>query len=342
MPKLEPKAIQKELEQGLLWPVYWLYGLERMKSRELLKRIRAAVLTSTSPSMGLSETVLEGSEVEGEEVLEAALSQSLAFSLESGPSLVVVRDAHAIKNIDALSELLRPRAKKAEIENVCVLIAKDLDGRKKFSKQLLEKAAVVPCEEVAEADREAWIQYLLKRRGMELPAKLVAQLALVDPWSLDIMDQELEKISLLQSAAGVVGEKSADMPDNLLQVNAHSRVRGDDFIAAFFSRSLPEALGSVGSFASQVDEALPLLGLLAWNTRYLALALADSGKALRGHKMNPYLAERLQRWTKLWTLPEVLELQSELAALDLSMKQTPLMPLGIWSELVARFCRAVQ
>ena len=40
MPKLEPKVIQKELEQGVLWPVYWLYGQERMKSRELFKRIR--------------------------------------------------------------------------------------------------------------------------------------------------------------------------------------------------------------------------------------------------------------------------------------------------------------
>jgi hypothetical protein len=90
-----------------------------------------------------------------------------------------------------------------------------------------------------------------------------------------------------------------------------------------------------------VDESLPLLGLLAWNTRYLALALADSGRALKGQKMNPYLAERLQRWTKLWKISEVLELQSELAALDLSLKQTPLLPLGVWSELVARFCKTV-
>ena len=25
MPKLEPKAVQKELDQGLLWPVYWIH-----------------------------------------------------------------------------------------------------------------------------------------------------------------------------------------------------------------------------------------------------------------------------------------------------------------------------
>ena len=37
MPKLEPKTVQRELDQGQLWPVYWLYGGEAMKARELLK-----------------------------------------------------------------------------------------------------------------------------------------------------------------------------------------------------------------------------------------------------------------------------------------------------------------
>ena len=37
MPKLEAKQVQKELDEGWLWPVYWIYGPEGMKARELLK-----------------------------------------------------------------------------------------------------------------------------------------------------------------------------------------------------------------------------------------------------------------------------------------------------------------
>jgi len=331
MPKLEPKIIQKELEDGLIWPVYWLYGQERMKSRELLKRIRRVVLgDSIEPSaIQFAETVLDGKEVSGEEVVEAALSQSLGSLLTQSPNLVVVKDAHFLKNIETLSELFRPRAKKSELSHVCVLISKDLDGRKKFSKILVEKAAVVPCEEIAEADREAWIQYLMKRKNLQLSLPQVAYLTTLDPWNLDIVDQELEKYSLLQG----------DDP-SLGQLPIEERFRSDDWIEAFFNRDLKQALKQVDHFAKQVEASLPLLGLLAWNTRYLAMAQADSGQGLRGLKVNPYFVERLHRWSKLWKLSEVLDLQTELAHLDFSLKQTPLVPLGVWSRLVMKFCHA--
>lgn len=330
MPKLEPKIIQKELEDGVLWPVYWLYGQERMKSRELLKRIRRVVLGNvTEPSaIQFAETSMDGKEVSGDEVVEAALSQSLASLLTQSPNLVVVRDAHLLKNVEALSELLQPKGKKSELSSVCVLISKDLDGRKKFSKILIEKAAVVSCEDIAEADREAWIQYLMKRKNLQLSSSQLAYLTTLDPWNLDIVDQELEKYSLLQGDESSFG-----------QFIAEERFRSDDWIEAFFTRDLKRALKHVDAFAQQVEESLPLLGLLAWNTRYLAMAQADSGQGLRGLKVNPYFVERLHRWTHLWKLSEVLELQTELANLDLSLKQTPLVPLGVWSRLVIKFCR---
>src|SRR4051812_2060005 len=97
MPKLEPKVIQKELDQGQLWPVYWLYGQERMKSRELLKRIRKAALPESSDSIGalfgMAEENFDGAEQSGATVVESALSPSLGGGLR----FIVVRDAHLLK-----------------------------------------------------------------------------------------------------------------------------------------------------------------------------------------------------------------------------------------------------
>ena len=89
MPKLEPKQIQKELEQGQLWPVYWLYGQERMKSRELLKRIRRAAL-GEKPETFCAETLIEGTEVDAASIVDSAQSPSLGGGLR----FIVVRDAH--------------------------------------------------------------------------------------------------------------------------------------------------------------------------------------------------------------------------------------------------------
>jgi hypothetical protein len=73
---------------------------------------------------------------------------------------------------------------------------------------------------------------------------------------------------------------------------------------------------------------------LAWNVRQLVLFVRDRSAV----KMNPYVAERFSRWSKQWKLEHLLVLQSELAELDFNLKQTPKLPLGLWSDLVIRFC----
>jgi DNA polymerase III delta subunit len=49
-----------------------------------------------------------------------------------------------------------------------VFWSKDLDARKKFSKRLVEHAAVVTCDEVLEVDRPRWIHYLAQRKSIDL------------------------------------------------------------------------------------------------------------------------------------------------------------------------------
>lgn len=324
MPKLEPKDIQKELEKGVIWPVYWLYGQERMKVSELLKRIRKTVLGDAvdAGAFSFGEEVLDGTEVPASAVVDSAQS----LSLGGGIRFVVVREAHALKESEQLSVLLGPSLPKNQIQSVCVFLSKDLDGRKKFSKLLIEKAAVVPCEEVPEEDREAWIGYLAKRRGLELPAELVVQLRSLDPWTLDIVDQELAKFSISQDPAVVLGSLG-------------EQTGSDEFLEAFLGRRLTESLKAVESFAESPEISLPLLGLLSWNVRYLALVIADREKGTRTVKLSPFLAERFSRWGRKWSQAEVVKLQNRLAELDFGIKQTARLPLGLWSSLVMEFCR---
>ncbi len=329
MPKLEPRDVQKELESGWIWPVYWLYGQERMKSRELLKRIKSAVLgDSPLAGFGFGEEVLDGSEVSAVQVVDSAQS----LTLGGGLRLVVVRDAQAIKDSDALSVLFGPRSKKEDLTSVCVFLSKDLDGRKKFSKILTEKAAVVSCDAVPEQDREAWIGYLAKRRGLALAPEQVVLLRSLDPWNLDIVDQELEKVALLSQTAD-----ASDSLDALLG-SAGGDFKSEDFVEAFFGRDLKKSLEIVETFAESPELALPLLGLLGWNVRYLALVCADREQRTKTAKLSPYLAERFNRWSRGWSLSEVVSLQSALADVDFSIKQTARVPIGLWSNLVITFC----
>jgi len=322
MPKLEAKAVQKEVEAGRLRPVYWLYGPERMKSRELLKRIKALAL-GDGATASFGEENLDGAIAKAIEVVDAARS----LSLGGGLRFVVVRDAHQIKDAEVMGALFEPgneAREKSELPYVCVFLSNDLDGRKKFSKQLVENAAVVPCEEVAEGDREGWIGFLAKRRELVVTPQIISQLRGLDPWSLDIIDSELEKYALCQDEAvllGSVGEGKGT----------------DAFLEALFSRDLKRGLASLEGFVDSPDQTLPLLGLLAWNVRFLALVISDRENRTRFAKLSPFLAERFMRWSRHWSLADALELQSALAKLDFDAKQTPKTALGLWASLIQRF-----
>ena len=327
MPKLEAKQVQKELEKGLIWPVYWFYGNEGMKSRELLRRIRKSVIGEGV--QGFAEEILEGGSVSAAEVCDSAHS----LTLGGGVRLVVIRDAHLIKESESFATLLGPPAERDQLPCVCVFLAKDLDGRKKFSKLLLEKAAVVSCEAVPEAEREAWIRYLARRKGIELQASDVLHLSVLDPWGLDIVDQELEKYSL-----ALLGADGADQASDVFLTAWQGEKGGEAFLDAFFARDLARAMKTVGTFADSLEESLPLLGLLAWNVRHLALSLVDQEKGTHSLKLGSFLSERFGRWSRHWTLREVECLQSELSLLDFGIKQTFRIPVGLWSVLVMKFC----
>ena len=102
MPKLEPKTIQKELEAGMVRPVYFIYGTELMKSRELLKRIQKTVLMGEAAN-DFNLEKWDASEVGCETILDAAQS----LSLMGGTKLVIARALDEVKNLDPLVEYLK-------------------------------------------------------------------------------------------------------------------------------------------------------------------------------------------------------------------------------------------
>lgn len=310
MPTLEPKAIQSELTQGFLWPVYWLHGGESMKARELTKRIRSTVGASS-----LNEEVLDAENVEEADILDRA--QSLA--LGGGTRMLVIQNAHALSEPGLLEPLLGPRAKLKDLSSVCVFVSKDLDQRRKFTKTLLQKAAVVPVTEVPESERPAWIDYLAKRRSIKLSEASLTQLRAMDPWSLDLMDQELSKLEIfngtLQEQVQILSGDGSDQLDRF------------GFIEDFMMRRHDRVLAQLKLFASDPDIALPLVGLLAWNLRQLWMGL-------QGQRPTSYFQNQFDRWKRVWNLHELQFVQEGLSQLDYDLKQSGLHPLGLWTQFI--------
>lgn len=326
MPRMEAKIIQKELESGKLRPVYWIFGPERMKSRELVRRIQKATFGDQAPN-DFNFEKHDGAEVDVATILDAAQG----FSLMGGTKLILVRNADEIKQQDMLVEYFESienhdAVEASELSNVIVFVSKSFDARKKATKKIQELTATVPCEEVSEQEREPWIGYLAKRRGVALKSEELNLLRGLDPWSLEIVDQELAKLEL-------VGDEEDLRKQVLLNgVDAFAR---DDFIDALFCRDKKRTMKWMHLFCEEIEVQLPILGLVSWNLRHLKLALMeDITRSRSGEKRNPFLQKNLDRWKRYWTFESIQEFEHGLFEIDFSLKNTRLTGKGLWTSLL--------
>lgn len=309
MPELSPKQIQAELDRGKVRPFYWIYGPERLKIRELRKRIHTAkALPPETPYDGATADV------------HAILDEAKSLGLFSSQKFIVVENAHELDTPEALAPLFE------ESDTTCVFISKNLDGRLKFTKTLLENAAVVPCEEVAENEREAWIHYLAKRQNLSLPLGVLEHLKALDPWNLGIIETELQKLLI----AGTLEFSEGDQIQILTRAGAGSQ--GQEFIDAFFSKNKKRALSALEHFAKDPEESIPLLGLVGWNARMLLLFISDQKSA----RIPPFSVDRFRKWSANWSAREIKTLNTDLCRIDFSSKQTATSPLGLWANWVHR------
>ncbi len=326
MPKLEPKQIQKELEKGKVRPVYFIFGPERMKARELIKKIKTTTLQG-EPSHDFNSERWDGSLSEVDSILDSAQS----ISMSGGTKYVFIGNAEDLSNLDPLAEYLRglPNAEPVspdELSSVMVFLSKGFDGRKKASKAISEVAAVISCEAVEEQDREVWIEFLAKRRSVQLTASERLILRGIDPWSLDTVDQELQKLDL-------VGQDEALRAEVLL--NGVSAYAQDDFIDAIFTRDRKRALKLIHLFTENIETQLPFLGLLSWNLRQLKVYLLEQEtRSPSLERRNPMLQNKLDRWKRFWSSKSIQGLEHGLFEIDFSLKNTRLTGLGLWTELI--------
>jgi DNA polymerase III delta subunit len=184
----------------------------------------------------------------------------------------------------------------------------------------------VPCEEVKENDREPWIEFLAKRRGAVLRDSERIALRGLEPWNLDIVDQELSKLEL-------VGDDDSLRSEALLSgVDAYVQ---DDFIDALFTCDRSRALKLVHHFCGDIESQLLFMGLLAWNLRQLKLFVLEQETRTRSpEKRYPFLTAKLDRWRRYWNRSTLHSLEHALLGIDLSLKSTRMAPQGLWTELI--------
>lgn len=259
------KQVLTELEKGDIWPIYYLYGDEPFKINEFAGRVAEILFAGLKADQAaFCMDRMDGSVANGSDVLEAVQSVGLFGGGNAGgrKRLVVVRQAHQLKDIDSLAQALFDAGKESPWgDNVLVLMAETLDGRRKFHQWIKKAGYSLEFKPPRDAELLQWVHYLAKRNGATVSAEAAEALAILSQGSLHRLSQEIEKAWLYagaQSGVTLTPEHVSATGSNEL---AYEMV---ELVQAILAGKRTRSLLLTEKLIRGSEDALGLVGFLTW------------------------------------------------------------------------------
>lgn len=265
-----------DLEKGKPALLYYLYGEEPYKIAEFLDKIRGALFPNVAKKdLAFSLDQLDGAVANGHEIVDTIQSTGL-FACSSGARLVVVKNARQIKEPEAISESLSSSPWEP---NVLVLIADNIDGRRKFHQWLKKQGYALEFKKAKDSELIQWANYLAKKLGAKLSVDAALRLAQSCDGSLFRLSQEVEKAWLFAGAQSGI-EVSAD---HVASVSAkkigHEMI---ELVDSVLQEKRTRALLLANDIIAAPEDALGFVGFLTWAIKNNPIASARRWQLLDG------------------------------------------------------------
>lgn len=204
---------------------------------------------------------IDGATSTGSDVLEAISSMGL-FGGSDRRRLVIVRQAHLLKEVDPLADRLMDSPKDSPWgDSLLLLVAESLDGRRKFHQWLKKRDLALEFKPARDAELAQWVQYLAKKTGAKVGREAAEMLAVLSDGSLYRLAQEIEKAWLYAGA-----EKGIELTPEHVAGVASNQISHElvELVRAILEGKRTRALLLSESLIKGSDDALGLVGFLTW------------------------------------------------------------------------------
>lgn len=273
-------------------PLYLLLGSERFLRDKAARSIAEAGLHGT-----LLREFNEASFNLVRDSVQAAIAAALQLPMMSDRRVVRIRDFARLREGD--EETLIRYLNNPAPSTVMILIADDLDKRKKSTKALLDNCVVVDFPPLKDAEAKAWAKSRLKELKTTADDSVLSQIIGLVGTDVQTLFNELDKLA---SAVADTGRITSVIVDELIGRSRElsNFELGDHLLA----NNRKRALETLHRLLDDGAEPVMLIGLIAGNYHRLALAkhlLAKGGReevfrniSLPPFKRDAYIAN-LQR-----------------------------------------------
>jgi DNA polymerase-3 subunit delta len=310
----------EELESDLkkeLRPVYLVLGPEIYQCRSAIALLKKYALSPDSAAFDFSE--FYAGEASVDEIMEAGGT----YPMLSRRRLVQVADVENLKESDQgfLLDSLAGLSKRS----VLILLAEDLDHRKKFYKTLREKHCVAEFPKLKGIALERWADAFLRKQGYRCSSPTIKRIVELAGSDLQTLSSELEKLMLSSG-----NEK--DIPKTAVEelVRASRQHGIFELIDAIGQRDRAAALRSLASLLSMGEHPLMIVTMMARHCRQILIAKESllqgisSREIASAAQIPSFMVDKFLSQARAFDPASVQETYIRLAEIDRRLKSTSL------------------
>ncbi|ARK29302.1 DNA polymerase III subunit delta [Halalkalibacter krulwichiae] len=315
-------AIKKEVKRGDVRPVYFMYGTQSFLMEDLLLDIIRQTVGSQDDPNVITYSLQDV-------LLDTAVEEAETFPFFGGKKIVIVKEFSLVtaqkqdsKLDHDVNRLLQYIASPAP-ESILILLTpfEKLDERKKLTKELKKRAAVVDCSPFDDKLLLQWLDAQAHAKGFTFsPGGKERLLERLGPQLLQLVS-EMNKLALYVGDGGVVDQEVVDL------LVARS-LEQDVFALIDYAvkKQLDKALVIYHDLLKQKEEPLKLLALIARQLR-IFYQVKEMGRRSYSQKdiasqlkLHPYVVKLASQQVNKFQDKQLLHLLESAADADYAIK----------------------
>jgi DNA polymerase III subunit delta len=282
MALITKEELWKQMKTGDLSPVYLLFGAETYLRDTAAKKIVEKAMQD-APLREFNDLTISLAETD----IQQAIAAAEQLPMIAPRRVIRITEVNKLQR-EADEEILARYIARPVETSIVILLADDLDKRKKLSKILLEQCAAVEFAPLQNDDLMRWARQNLRERNAEADEKALTHLIGLVGSDVRTLTNEIDKLATASLPAGKI---TFELVDELVPNSRElSNFELTDYL---ISKNRRRALQILKKLLDDGAEPLMLLGLIASNYHRLAWAKeamargADRNEVFRTIKL-PY------------------------------------------------------
>jgi DNA polymerase III subunit delta len=309
------EELGNDLRTSGLRSVYVILGSEQYQCLQAINLLKSKALAPESGAFDFSEFCA------GEDSIDSILEAANTYPMMSKKRVALVTSADKLS--DSEQETLVASLKSISPRGLLILLAEDLDHRKKLYKTIRETACVAEFSRLKGFALERWAEAFLQKEGYQISSTAMKKI-------LDLAGADLQSLSTELGKLILFAGKQKKIPDSAIEdlVRNSRQHKIFELLDAIGVRDRKGALRMLDSLLAAGEVPIRIVAMMARHCRQMLIAREclsqrmDAREIAAKLQLLPFLVGKFMRQVRSADPAAIQEIYIRLADIDRRLKSS--------------------